>query len=153
MRDIEVKESRLSTTRGREYAYLLKAKRQNRAKAGYWHVGITTQEHFWLDLHTKSKEVARELAQMITNILKTPTSIYETGKSFWLVNWRQLSPEFFKVLYECLEKTQSPEEVDMDYVHICIKYGKATLRVDDKIGQPRPRKIEVIELNPSRSGM
>ena len=82
---------RITTKKGREFAFKLRAIRNARTGKKRWFVGITTKEYFWLDLSTESVKTAMWLATVLRNRLNTTVYLFQTTKSFWLVTKKKLS--------------------------------------------------------------
>jgi hypothetical protein len=98
---------------------------------------------FWLDLETANISEAVEVAEAVAEKIGDTVSIYPTVKSFWLVSTKRLDPLSWKLLYELVGMAFG-DLVCKAFVECCIKYGKATLRIDKKRGQGvQPRILEV----------
>lgn len=135
---------RITTKGGRDKAFRIRARRRARTKQGYWHVGISTSSMFWLDLETPNISEAVEVAEAIASHIDAPVSVYPTVKSFWLVSTKHLDPLVWKLIYE-LVGMAFKEYVCEAFVQCCIRYGKATLRIDRKRGAgPKARILEVL---------
>lgn len=139
----DFKMSRITTTKGRERAFLIRTMLRQDSKVGTWHVGITTSRYFWLDLETSVEGRARFIARDYAKRLETDISIYKTNKSFWLVSWKPLTKDAWLGCYNhALSRYRG--DVCVAFCECCLRYEKATLRVDRKHGQAIPRRIEVI---------
>jgi len=135
--------SRITTTKGRERAFLIRTYRRKYCQKGTWHVGITTSKYFWLDLETPYYWRARYIAMEYAKRLETDISLYQTNKSFWIVSWKPLSKNEWNGCYRHA-MARFKDAVCIPFCECCLKYGKATLRVDSKNGHPPPTRLEVI---------
>lgn len=134
---------RITTKKGRDFAFKLRAIRNERTGKKRWFVGITTKEYFWLDLNTSSVSIARILAIRLRDRLRTDkVYIFQTTKSFWLVTKRKLFGKDWDKEYQYWLRF-SKTIVCHAFCECCIRYHKATLRVSVKRGL-RPKQVAVI---------
>jgi len=133
---------RITTKKGREFAFKLRAIRNARTGKKKWFVGITTKEYFWLDLNTNLLNTAECFANVLKGRLKTDVYIFETTKSYWLVTKKKLSKEEWDNEYNYWLKF-SEEIVCHPFCLCCIRYHKGTLRVSAKKGK-RCQLVKVI---------
>lgn len=134
---------RITTNKGREFAFKLRAIRNDRTGQKKWFVGITTKEYFWLDLNTHNHAIAKILAMILRARLKTDrVYIFQTTKSFWLVTKRKLFKTDWDKEYNYWLK-YSKDIVCHAFCECCIRYHKATLRVSLKKGK-RPILVKIV---------
>ena len=133
---------RITTKKGREFAFKLRAIRNERTGKKKWFVGITTKEYFWLDLNTNLLNTAKCFANILKGRLQTDIYIFETTKSYWLVTKKKLSKQEWDEEYNYWLKF-SEEIVCHPFCLCCIRYHKGTLRVSVKKGK-RPKLVKVI---------
>ena len=134
---------RITTKKGRDFAFKLRAIRNERTGKKRWFVGITTKEYFWLDLSTTSISIARILAVRLRDRLRTDkVYIFQTTKSFWLVTKRKLFGKDWDKEYQYWLRF-SKDIVCHAFCECCIRYHKGTLRVSAKRGL-RPKQVAVI---------
>jgi hypothetical protein len=118
--------------------------RRKATEKGTWHVGITTDVYFWLDMETDKLPLVISIAHDLADKLDTDMSVYPTTKSFWIVSWKPLPKNVWLNAYTyALERY--PNAVCKAFCECCKRYGKATLRVDMKRGQlPRAKVADVL---------
>jgi len=131
---------RITTKKGRDFAFKLRAIRNERTGKKKWFVGITTKEYFWLDLHTSLMSTATVLAHVLRGRLNTTVYIFKTTKSFWLVTKKKLFGKRWDEEYEFWSRFS---QVCLAFCKCCIRYHKGTLRVSVKKGK-RPKLVKVI---------
>lgn len=127
-------EGRIKTSKGREFAFRLRALRNKRCGKGLWHVGLSTSKYFWLDLNTPKLSEAIMLALRLRMRLKTTVWLFKSTKSYWLVTKKRLSREEWNKEYLWWLNAYPNSVVCHDFIVCCLKYKTATLRVDMKNG-------------------
>jgi len=133
---------RITTKKGREFAFKLRAIRNERTGKKNWFVGITTKEYFWLDLNAQFFPTVESLALILRSRLKTKVWIFKTTKSYWLVTKKKLLGDEWRDEYtRWLNLSKSL--ICHPFCLCCIRYHKATLRVSVKNGK-RPELVKVI---------
>ena len=133
---------RITTKKGRDFAFKLRAIRNERTGKKRWFVGITTKEYFWLDLTACFESTATWIAKVLAKRLNTKVYVFETTKSYWLVTKRKLSATEWFIEYTYW--LHYPDSfICHAYCECCIRYHKATLRVSAKKGK-RPKLVKVI---------
>lgn len=138
---------RITTKKGREFAFKLRAIRNNRTGKKNWYVGITTKEYFWLDLNTHLYDTAECIAHILRGRLNTTVYIFQTTKSYWVVTKRKLFDKAWDKEYEYWLRF-SEKVICHPFCLCCIRYHKATLRVSLKHGK-RPVLIKVLDVSNS----
>ena len=137
---------RITTSKGREFAFKLRAIRNKRSGKNCWYVGLTTKCYFWLDLNTAKDFQAVSLATQLVNRLRTDVYIVQTKKSYWLVTKKKLPKEEWRKEYAFWLNNYSDKVVCHAFCLCCLRYNKATLRVSKKKGN-RPKIIMRILLS------
>jgi hypothetical protein len=76
-------------------------------------------------LHT-----ARDLAQRLATRINGPVALYDSGRGFWLVGLKALTPEEWRSDYLWAKAIGAP--FDAIHVEASMKWGRTTLRVSTK---------------------
>lgn len=134
---------RITTSKGREFAFKLRAKRNKRSGKKCWYVGLTTKCYFWLDLSTNKEFQVLSLARQLRDRLRTCVFIFKTNKSYWLVTKKVLSDKDWRKEYAFWLNNYSDKVICHAFCECCLKYNKATLRVSNKKGNI-PKRIRII---------
>ena len=133
---------RITTKKGRDFAFKLRRIRNDRTGKKRWFVGITTKEYFWLDLSAALGTTALWMAKELAKRLNTTVYVFVTTKSYWLVTKKKLFNEEWDREFKYW--LGFPESfVCHAFCECCIRYHKATLRVSAKKGK-RPKLVKVI---------
>lgn len=133
---------RLTTKKGRLFAFKLRAKRNKRSNRKCWFVGLTTRRYFWLDLNTPKYFKALYLAILLKERLQTKVFIFKTNKSFWLVTKKILTLKEWRREY-AFWLNNFKKTVCQPFCLCSLKYDKTTLRVSNKKGR-RPKLVRVV---------
>lgn len=125
---------RITTSKGRLFAFKLRTLRNRRTGKKVWYVGLSTSRYFWLDLNTPNPKDALALARILRDRLKTTVYIFKSAKSFHLITKKPLNRSRWRREYAWWLNNFSDDMVCHPFCLCCLRYNRATIRVSKKNG-------------------